>query len=104
MTISCTKEGVKFSTTGDIGSGMSRLWYCIVFIFKLLILYVFAANVKLAQTFNVDKEEEAIIIDMQEPVSLNFACRYLNSFTKASPLSPQVSIYSHRNSLIRREN
>jgi proliferating cell nuclear antigen len=27
---------------------------------------------------------------MQEPVTLTFACRYLNSFTKATPLSPQV--------------
>ena len=53
---------------------------------------VLVANVKLAQTYNVDKEEEAIIIEMQEPVSLNFACRYLNSFTKATPLSPQVRL------------
>lgn len=30
---------------------------------------------------------------MQEPVVLTFACRYLNSFTKASPLSPQVKIH-----------
>lgn len=70
IVISCTKEGVKFSTAGDIGS----------------------ANVKLAQTTSIDKEEEAIIIDMQESVTLTFASRYLNSFTKASPLSPQVQL------------
>lgn len=29
---------------------------------------------------------------MQEPVSLTFALRYMNSFTKASPLSEQVTI------------
>ena len=52
--------------------------------------YFFPANIKLVQTSNVDKDEEAVIIEMQEPVSLNFACRYLNSFTKATPLSPQV--------------
>ena len=40
-------------------------------------------NIKLAQTANVDKEEEAVTIDMQEPVTLTFACRYLNMFTKA---------------------
>ncbi|KAF6205745.1 hypothetical protein GE061_019918 [Apolygus lucorum] len=68
MVISCTKEGVKFSAAGDVGS----------------------ANIKLAQTSNVDKEEEAVIIEMQEPVTLTFACRYLNSFTKATPLSGQV--------------
>lgn len=68
MVISCTKEGVKFSAAGDIGS----------------------ANIKLAQTANVDKEEEAVVIEMQEPVSLTFACQYLNSFTKATSLSGQV--------------
>merc|ERR1712165_391571 len=62
VVISCTKEGVKFSAAGDIGVG----------------------NIKLAQTANVDKEEEA--------VTLTFACRYLNMFTKASCLAPQVSL------------
>ena len=57
VVISCTKEGVKFSAAGDIGVG----------------------NIKLAQTANVDKEEEAVTIEMQEPVTLTFACRYLNS-------------------------
>ncbi|XP_073981534.1 proliferating cell nuclear antigen [Rhodnius prolixus] len=70
VVISCTKEGVKFSAAGDVG----------------------AANIKLAQTANVDKEEEAVTIEMQEPVTLTFACRYLNSFTKATALSPQVQL------------
>ena len=68
VVISCTKEGVKFSAAGDIGTG----------------------NIKLAQTANVDKEEEAVTIEMQEPVTLTFACRYLNMFTKATCLAPQV--------------
>merc|ERR1711874_207066 len=70
VVISCTKEGVKFSAAGDIGVG----------------------NIKLAQTANVDKEEEAVTIDMQEPVNLTFASRYLAMFTKASCLSGQVSL------------
>lgn len=36
--------------------------------------------------------EEATIIEMQEPVSLTFALRYMNSFTKATPLSETVTI------------
>merc|ERR1712060_662864 len=63
-------QRVKFSAAGDIGTG----------------------NIKLAQTANVDKEEEAVIIEMQEPVTLTFACRYLNMFTKASCLASQVSL------------
>lgn len=66
--INCTKEGIKFSASGDLGTG----------------------NIKLVQSATVDKEEEAVIIEMQEPVSLTFACRYLNSFTKATPLATQV--------------
>lgn len=61
--------GVKFSATGDIGS----------------------ANIKLAQTASIDKEEEAVVIEMEEPVTLTFACQYLNYFTKATSLSPQVT-------------
>lgn len=70
IVISCTKEGVRFSTHGDIGN----------------------ANVKIAQTNNYDKEEESVTIEMQEPVVLTFACEYLNSFTKATPLAPQVQL------------
>ncbi|XP_013790832.1 proliferating cell nuclear antigen-like [Limulus polyphemus] len=70
VVISCSKEGVKFSASGDLGTG----------------------NIKLSQTANVDKEEEAVIIDMQEAVTLTFALRYLNSFTKATPLAAQVQL------------
>lgn len=61
---------MRFSTSGDIGS----------------------ANVKLAQTASVDKEDEAVVIDMEEPVTQTFACRYLNYFTKATSLSSQVIV------------
>ncbi|KAF2350181.1 Proliferating cell nuclear antigen PCNA [Trinorchestia longiramus] len=70
IVITCTKEGVKFSAAGDVGT----------------------ANVKLTQTSVVDKEEDAVLVDMQEPVTLTFACKYLNMFTKATPLSPQVCL------------
>ncbi|KFM77180.1 Proliferating cell nuclear antigen, partial [Stegodyphus mimosarum] len=70
VSIACTKDGVRFSASGDLGTG----------------------NIKLSQTANIDKEEEAVIIEMQEPVSLNFALRYLNSFTKATPLAAQVQL------------
>ncbi|RXM96813.1 Proliferating cell nuclear antigen [Acipenser ruthenus] len=66
--ISCAKDGVKFSASGELGTG----------------------NVKLSQTSNVDKEEEAVTIEMNEPVQLIFALNYLNFFTKATPLSKTV--------------
>jgi len=70
VVICCTKEGVKFSATGDLGTG----------------------NIKLAQNSCIDKEEEAVIIEMNQAVALTFALRYLNFFTKATPLSSQVSL------------
>lgn len=39
--ISCAKDGVKFSATGELGTG----------------------NVKLSQTSNVDKEDEAVSVN-----------------------------------------
>lgn len=68
VVVSVTKDGVKFSTTGDIGS----------------------ANITVRQNTAVDKQEEQTVIDLHEPVTLTFALRYLNSFAKATPLSPSV--------------
>lgn len=65
-----TKEGVKFSAKGDLGQG----------------------SIRLVQTANIDKEEEAVIIEMKEAVALTFAVRYLSMFCKAAPLSPQVGL------------
>ncbi|EYU18920.1 hypothetical protein ABFS83_04G188600 [Erythranthe nasuta] len=70
VVISVTKEGVKFSTRGDIGT----------------------ANIVCRQNTTVDKPEEATVIEMNEPVSLTFALRYFNSFTKATPLSNTVTL------------
>lgn len=68
--ITCTKDSVQFSVTGDEGSG----------------------KVNLRQSSSIDKEEEQISVELNEPVQLTFALRYLNYFTKASPLSPTVSL------------
>lgn len=67
---------------------------CIYMSCKWLIccLYFFAANIKLAQTADADNEEEAVIVNMQEPVKLTFSCRYLNCFVKAGPLCNQVQL------------
>jgi len=69
-TISCTKEGIRFSVSGDLGTG----------------------NVLTRSNDGGDKEDDQVIIDMEEPVELNFALRYLNFFTKATSLSSKVII------------
>lgn len=70
ITINCSKEAVKFAATGDIGE----------------------ANVTIRQNSNVDSEDDAVTISLSEPVSLNFAVRYLNMFTRATPLSSRVTL------------
>jgi len=68
-TIAASKEGVKFSVSGDMGTG----------------------NVTVRQNASVEKEAQTLI-ELQEPVSLTFALRYLNFFTKATPMSEQVTL------------
>lgn len=70
-TIGCTKDGVRFSVQGEIGTG----------------------NILTRANAACEKEEDKVIIDMEEPVELNFALRYLNFFTKATPLSSTVVVY-----------
>jgi len=68
--ISCTKEGVRFQASGDLGSG----------------------KVTVHQTASQDKKEETVSIQMSEPICLSFAVKYLNYFSKATPLSTQVCL------------
>jgi len=69
ITVTCKKSGVGFSSTGDIGTG----------------------NVKVAKSSGVD-DKDSTSIELQEPVTLTFASRYLNSFAKASGLSEKVQL------------
>ncbi|THD18432.1 Proliferating cell nuclear antigen [Fasciola hepatica] len=68
VVISVAKDGVNFSSTGDLGTG----------------------NIKLMQSANADKPEEAVSIEMNEAVSMTYSLHYFNIFTKATPLSSQV--------------
>ena len=70
VTITCTKEGVRFSCSGELGSG----------------------NITLKQNSNVDNEDEQVSIELHEACNLTFASRYLNFFTKATPLSNTVTL------------
>lgn len=70
VSIECTKEGVKFSCQGDIGSG----------------------SVQLRQHTNVEKPGENVEIDLSEPVALTFSLKYLVNFCKASGLSESVKL------------
>ena len=70
LIISCTKDGVEFSASGDVGR----------------------AKITVRQNACADKEDEQVSVELNEPVSLTFACRYLNFFTKATPLSPTATL------------
>ncbi|KAK2080750.1 hypothetical protein QBZ16_000604 [Prototheca wickerhamii] len=66
--MSVTKDGIRFATAGDIGN----------------------ASVICRQNTAVDRSDDQTVIDMNEPVALTFALRYLNSFTKATGLASAV--------------
>lgn len=70
VSIEATKDGVKFSCSGDIGNGA----------------------VTLRGHSNVDKPELNVDIALTEPVALTFSLKYLVNFCKASGLSSTVKL------------
>ena len=68
--ISVAKDGVRFSVQGDMGTG----------------------NITVKPTAAAVDKKAGVSITMDEPVELNFAVRYLKTFTKATPLAANVSI------------
>ncbi|KAJ5477527.1 Proliferating cell nuclear antigenPCNA [Penicillium diatomitis] len=70
VVIEASKEGVKFSCSGDIGNGA----------------------VTIRQHTNVEKPEMNVTIDLSEPVALTFSLKYLVNFCKASILSSSVRL------------
>lgn len=70
VTISATKDGCKFSSSGDIGT----------------------ANMTIRHSTTADSNEENVVIDLIEPVHLQFALRYLTNFAKATPLASSVQL------------
>jgi hypothetical protein len=71
--ISASKDGVKFSVAGDMGTGSITC----------------KQNVGVGEE---GEEKDTVQIKLEEEVSLTFALRYLNSFAKATPLSAMVSL------------
>merc|ERR1712228_918673 len=69
MQISASKEGIKFSVAGDVGSG----------------------NVMLKPR-EAEKPEDKVTLTVPEPVIATFALRYLVNFSKAAPLCGVVEL------------
>jgi len=69
MQMSASKEGLKFSVAGDVGSG----------------------NVMLKPR-EAEKPEERVTLTVHEPVTATFALRYLVNFAKAAPLCGVVEL------------
>ena len=70
VTIDASKDGVRFSCTGDIGNG----------------------SVTLRSNSNTEKPELGVEIDLTEPVALTFSLKYLINFCEAQNLSKQVKV------------
>jgi len=70
VNIACTKDGIRFSCSGQHGVG----------------------NITLRQNTAVDKEEDQVSIELNEPVTQTYALRFLNFFTRATPLASTVTL------------
>ena len=70
VAIEATKDGVKFSCSGDIGNGA----------------------VTLRSHTNVEKPDQNVEIALSERVALTFSLKYLVNFCKASGLSTTVKL------------
>ncbi|KAK7542437.1 proliferating cell nuclear antigen, C-terminal domain-containing protein [Phyllosticta citribraziliensis] len=70
VAIECTKEGIKFSCQGEIGSG----------------------SITLRQHKEVENPDNSVEITLSEPVSLTFSLKYLSNFTAATGLSSTVKL------------
>merc|ERR1712167_539981 len=64
-----SKEGIRFSVAGDVGTG----------------------NV-LLKPRESEKAEDRVSLTVHEPVTATFALRYLVNFSKAAPLCGQVEL------------
>ncbi|CAG8592545.1 5980_t:CDS:2 [Paraglomus occultum] len=69
VTISVTKEGIRFVASGEVGSG----------------------SITLKKGSSVDSNISTTI-ELSQPVSLDFSLKYLANFAKAAPLSDVVSL------------
>merc|ERR1711918_332477 len=69
MQIQASKEGIRFSVQGDVGTG----------------------NVMLKPR-EADKPEDRVALTVHESVTATFALRYLVTFAKAAPLSSTVEL------------
>lgn len=68
--IAASKEGVKFTVSGDMGTG----------------------SIICKGGGAVDEDEEGTQVRVEEETTLTFALRYLNFFAKATPLSSTVTL------------
>lgn len=70
VTIEACKQSVSFTVEGDIGEG----------------------SLNVTQSDAADDSKEAVSISVKEPIKMTFPGRYLVMFTKAVPVSKQVSL------------
>lgn len=70
LNIMITKETIKFVADGDIGSG----------------------SVILKPSINMDKPDESVKLEMEQPVDLTFGAKYLLDIVKGAALSERIGI------------
>ncbi|EPY33581.1 proliferating cell nuclear antigen [Angomonas deanei] len=93
VTISITKEGVKFSSSGDVGQGYTFLQAGGVFNVKPEVKAEQNEDDEpLTRKFKADPAAVGVEVTMDEPITLSFALRFMSIFAKGSTLSDRVTL------------
>jgi proliferating cell nuclear antigen len=70
LTLEVSHDGIKFEVEGDIGKG----------------------NISLKQAIKDDILDERVQIELNEPIRMTFSMKYLQSFSKATPLCEKITL------------
>ncbi|KWU42207.1 proliferating cell nuclear antigen, partial [Rhodotorula sp. JG-1b] len=76
--IEVSKEGVRFSADGDIGSASKT---------------AAGSGKKGGKKADGEKEDEGVKINLQQAVALTFSIKYLSNFAKSTPLAERVRLH-----------
>jgi proliferating cell nuclear antigen len=70
ITLEISDDGIKFEVEGDIGNGI----------------------IHLKKTIKEDDSDERVHVELNEPVRMAFSMKYLQSFSKATPLCDKITL------------
>lgn len=98
VTIGITREGVKFSSSGDVGQGYTFLQAGATGTTRTAVKSEVKAeneeegDPQVGRKFTKTEQAIGVEVRMEEPITLSFSLRFMNIFAKGSTLSERVTL------------